>query len=193
MLALCAAVLFAFFWLSCSCGFPLACSFQKLMSRDLTCSVVTLIPLGVVVEGTADQTLVPHGDSVDVVVVLAAHQEGVVGLADQEVVVDLEIQDLADQAVDSVAQDLAVQVAAEVSATPDLVAQVVDLVTPGLVAQAVVVVPVLVVPVDLGILAQVGSVAVLVVLAQVVLVALVTGTLVDLATHLSLRINLSKT
>ena len=196
MLALCAAVLFAFFWLSCSCGFPLACSFQKLMSRDLTCSVVTLIPLGVVVEGTADQTLVPHGDSVDVVVVLAAHQEGVVGLADQEeeVVVDLEILDLADQAVDSVARDLAVQVAAEVSATPDLVAQVVDLVTPGLVAQAVVVVPVLVVPVDLGILAQVGSAAVLVVPAQVVLVALVTGTLVDLATHLSLKlINLSKT
>jgi hypothetical protein len=173
------------------------------MSRDLTCSVVTLIPLGVVVEGTADQTLVPHGDSVDVVVVLAAHQEGVVGLADQEeeVVVDLEILDLADQAVDSVARDLAVQVAAEVSATPDLVAQVtpdlvaqvVDLVTPGLVAQAVVVVPVLVVPVDLGILAQVGSAAVLVVPAQVVLGALVTGTLVDLATHLSLRMNLSKT
>ena len=173
----------------------MACSFQKLMSRALTCLVVTLIPLGVVVEGTADQTLVPHGDSVDVVVVLAAHQEGVVGLADQEeeVVVDLEILDLADQAVDSVARDLAVQVAAEVSATPDLVAQVVDLVTPGLVAQAVVVVPVLVVPVDLGILAQVGSAAVLVVPAQVVLVALVTGTLVDLATHLSLGINLSKT
>ena len=198
MLALCAAVLFAFFWLSCSCGFPLVCSFQKLMSRDLTCSVVTLIPLGVVVEGTVGA----HGASVvDVVVVLAAHQEGVVGLADQEVVVDLEIQDLADQAVDSVAQDLAVQVAAEVSATldlvaqvtPDLVAQVVDLVTPGLVAQAVVVVLVLVVPVDLGILAQVGSAAVLVVPAQVVLVALVTGTLVDLATHLSLRMNLSKT
>jgi len=192
LLALCAAVLFAFFWLSCSCGFPLACSFQKLMSRDLTCSVVTLIPLGVVVEGTVGA----HGASVvDVVVVLAAHQEGVVGLADQEeeVVVDLEILDLADQAVDSVARDLAVQVAAEVSATPDLVAQVVDLVTPGLVAQAVVVVPVLVVPVDLGILAQVGSAAVLVVPAQVVLVALVTGTLVDLATHLSLRMNLSKT
>ena len=187
----------------------MACSFQKLMSRALTCLVVTLIPLGVVVEGTVGA----HGASVvDVVVVLAAHQEGVVGLADQEeeVVVDLEILDLADQAVDSVAQDLAVQVAAEVSATldlvaqvtPDLVAQVVDLVTPGLVAQAVVVVlvlvaqavvVVLVVPVDLGILAQVGSAAVLVVPAQVVLVALVTGTLVDLATHLSLGINLIKT
>lgn len=178
-------LLYAFWAVLCSCGFPLSCSFQKLMSRDLICLVVTLIPLGVV-----GQTLGAHGALVDVVVVLATRQAGVVGLAAQEVVVGLEIQDLAAQEVvvgsetqglaAQVVEDLAAQVAAEVSVTLDLVAQAVDLVTQALVAQVVVVL-VLDVLVDLGILAQVGSVAVLVVLA---LVASVTGILVDLATHL---------
>lgn len=81
-----------------------------------------------------------------------------------QVVVGMEIQDLAAQA----AEDLAALVEVEVSVTLDLVAQAVDMVTQGLVAQVVVVL-VLVVPVDLGILAQVDSVAALVVLALVVL------------------------
>lgn len=148
------------------------------MLRDLICLVVTLIPLGVVVEGMVGQTLGAHGALEAVVVVLATPQPGAVGLAAQEevvvgseiqdlaaqVVVGMEIQDLAAQA----AEDLAALVEVEVSVTLDLVAQAVDMVTQGLVAQVVVVL-VLVVPVDLGILAQVDSVAALVVLALVVL------------------------
>lgn len=51
------------------------------MLRDLICLVVTLIPLGVVVEGMVGQTLGAHGALEAVVVVLATPQAGAVGLA----------------------------------------------------------------------------------------------------------------
>lgn len=151
------------------------------MSRDLTCSVVTSIPMGVVVEGLVGAH---RGASVDVAVVLATHQAGAVGLAVQEVVVvDSEVQVLAAQMV-----DLAVQVVAEDSVTQGLVALAVDTVTQGLVALAVVDLD-LVVRVDLG-KAQVGLVVVSGVTQVVLVVALVTGSRVDLATSPALKMDL---
>lgn len=149
-------------------------SFQKLMSRGLSCWMLDLTPSGVEVEGMAVQTMGAHGALVDV---------GVVVLADQAA--DSAILDLAAQVVDLVTQDLTVlvveglagQVEVVDSVTQDLAAQVAveDSVTQGLVAQVVVGL-VLVVLVDLVILVQAGLVVVLVVLAQVVSVALVTRT-----------------
>jgi uncharacterized protein YigA (DUF484 family) len=137
--------------------------------------------MGVVVEGLVGAH---RGASVDVAVVLATHQAGAVGLAVQEVVVvDSEVQVLAAQMV-----DLAVQVVAEDSVTQGLVALVVDTVTQGLVALAVVDLD-LVVRVDLG-KAQVGLVVVSGVTQVVLVVALVTGSRVDLATRPGLKMDL---
>lgn len=159
-------VVHCFFWAVptalCSLGFRLPCSFQKLMLRDPTCWVVDLTPWGVEVVGMVAQTMGAHeGALVDVAVVVvladqAVEDLAILGLAAQ--VVDLVTRDLAAPGVEgSVTQDLAGQVVAEDSVTQDLA---------GLVAAVE----------DSVILVQVVSVAVLVVLAQVVLVALATRT-----------------
>jgi hypothetical protein len=159
-------VVHCFFWAVptalCSLGFRLPCSFQKLMLRDPTCWVVDLTPSGVEVVGMVAQTMGAHeGALVDVAVVVVLADQAVVdlailGLAAQ--VVDLVTRDLAAPGVEGlVTQDLAGQVVAEDSVTQDLA---------GLVAAVE----------DSVILVQVVSVAVLVVLAQVVLVALATRT-----------------
>jgi hypothetical protein len=144
--------------------------------------MVDLTPSEVEVEGMAVQTMAAHGALVDVVVVvLVDRAAAAVDLAILDLVaqaVDLVTLDLAVLVVeDSVTQGLAGQVAVEDSVTQDLAGQVVveDSVNQGLVAQVVVDL-VLVVLVDLVILVQGGSVAVLVVLAQVVSVALATRT-----------------